>query len=193
MRYCQLRFSIVAIDADGICVEVFEQWYPLKNTSVPGGDKWHAILWFLPLTRVYRKVSRTNVPQSMSFWRLWASGENTHTAPDALRTLNKWCITPRGYSTRSMRVLTAIPRGVSARINRRNYIWSSAKIRGNVSADTIDDYRRCQTRYSFSSSYTDKLLVHGFCTASCCQCCLRRRRFLLNARTWDCTIKIITI
>lgn len=105
MRYCQLRFSIVAIDADGICVEVFEQWYPLKNTSVPGGDKWHAILWFLPLTRVYRKVSRTNVPQSMSFWRLWASGENTHTAPDALRTLNKWCITPRGYSTRSMRVL----------------------------------------------------------------------------------------
>lgn len=23
------------------------------------------------------------------------------------------------------------------------------KIRGNVSADTIDDYRQCQTRYSF--------------------------------------------
>ena len=140
----------MAIDAsDGICVEVFEQWYPLKNTSAASGDKWHAILWLLPLTRVYRGVPRANatshnvgvIPRAVCR----ASGKNTR-APSsnaALRPLNKWCITLRGYSRRSMRVLTAIPRGAR---EQRNYIWSSAKIRGNVPADTIDVYQRCRTR-----------------------------------------------
>ena len=92
----QPRFSIVAIDSsDGICVEVFEQWYPLKNTSAASGDKWHAILWLLPLTRVYRGVPRANATSHNVGVILRAvcraSGKNTR-APSsdaALRPLNK--------------------------------------------------------------------------------------------------------